>query len=150
MVRVLVGAKRRDRRDRPRPLVAQVRAHCGLGGQPSACVFQSEFSPLDETATPFIDLAGASGVLYRFRKAEGQLPPIGGNFVCVRHEDGGPRVVGCGKARTLARALAEEMRELGARGDLYIRLNVSAALRDFEHEDLVAALPQPFTVYPTD
>ena len=101
-------------------------------------------------AAPFIDLTGASGVQYRFRKVDGQLPPIGGNFVCVRTEAGAARVIGCGKARTLARALAEEIQGLGAQGDLYVRLNVAGALRDTEHEDLVAALPQPFTVYVSD
>jgi hypothetical protein len=101
-------------------------------------------------ATAFIDLVGASGAQYRFRKVEGQLPPIGGNFVCIRQEAGAVRVVGCGKARTLARALADEIKGLGAQGDLYIRLNVAGALRDSEHEDLVAALPQPFDVYVSD
>lgn len=101
-------------------------------------------------AEPFIDLVGASGAQYRFRKIEGQLPPMGGNFVCVHRDTDGLRVVGCGKARTLARALAEDIKSLGAQGELYVRLNVSGALRDSEHEDLVAALPQPLTVLVSD
>jgi hypothetical protein len=47
----------------------------------------------------FIDLFGATGGAYRFRKAEGALSPIGGNFVYVRQLDGAARVVCCGKAR---------------------------------------------------
>ena len=100
--------------------------------------------------TPFIDLPGASGALYRFRRFDGQLPPVGGNFVYVREDDGAARVVGCGKTRVLAQALAANPRRGGEAGELYVRLNVASALRDAEHADLIAALPQPYTLYETD
>jgi len=100
--------------------------------------------------TPFIDLAGASGALYRFRRFEGQLPPVGGNFVYVVEDDDAVRVVGCGKTRTLLRAQTSDPRGSGQGAALYIRLNVAGALRDFEHQDLIAALPQPFAVYDAD
>ena len=41
-----------------------------------------------EDVKPFIDLTGASGEVYRFRRLEGGLSPIGGNFVYVREVDG--------------------------------------------------------------
>jgi hypothetical protein len=134
----------------PRPAPSPEKLARTVNRPARTVVISSEFNPLGETAL-FIELVGASGARYRFRKVDGHLPPIGGNFVCVRTErGGGSRVVGCGKARTLARALAEEIHQVGPKGDLYVRLNVSGALRDSEHEDLVAALPQPLAVYVSD
>ena len=100
--------------------------------------------------TPFIDLPGASGALYRFRKIEGLLPPIGGNFVYIREKDGVAQVLGCGKSRALGRTLATDMAANGQEGDLYVRLNVAGAKRESEHQDLIAALPEPFTIYETE
>jgi hypothetical protein len=100
---------------------------------------------------PFIDLIGASGAAYRFRKAEGGLSPIGGNFVYVRDVDGMPRVVCCGKARSIGWVLTKRTwfdDENGEPGDqLYVRLNATGTIRRSEHEDLVAGLPRPFTIY---
>jgi hypothetical protein len=100
---------------------------------------------------PFIDLTGASGDVYRFRRAEGGLSPIGGNFVYVREVDGGPKVVCCGKARSLASVLMGRVwpADENAKPDdvLYIRLNASGRTRDAEHEDLVAGLPRQFVIY---
>lgn len=94
---------------------------------------------------PFIDLVGASGALYRFRRfEEGPMPATGGNFAYVRDDDGAPRIVGFGKARTLAHALAGAGRR-DSEGELYIRLNVVGSVQDSEYEDLVTALPEPFT-----
>ena len=95
----------------------------------------------------FIDIPGASGALYRFRKVEGQPPAMACNFVYVRERNGAPHVVGCGKARTLAEAVAVDVKSRGQEGQLYVRLNVSGAKRDSEHEDIAAALPEPFVVY---
>jgi hypothetical protein len=99
----------------------------------------------------FVELVGASGAAYRFRAPDGALPSIGGNFVYVRLAEGLPRVVCCGKARSLAWGLAaREWRkdDNAAPGDqLFIRLNAIGTIRDREHEDLVACLPRPFTIY---
>ena len=93
-----------------------------------------------------VDLTGVSGAVYRFHRFEGgQIPATGGNFAHVQEKDGARRVVGFGRARSLIQALAGpngEPRE--AEGDLYVRLNVVAALQDSEYEDLVGALPEPF------
>ena len=99
----------------------------------------------------FLDLVGASGTAYRFRKPDGAVSPIGGNFVYVREQDGAPRVVCCGCARSLGWALSKPIwlsDENSAQDDqLYIRLNAIRNTRTNEHEDLVAGLPRPFVIY---
>jgi hypothetical protein len=99
----------------------------------------------------FIDLVGASGAAYRFRTLDGALSPIGGNFVYVRTEGEVRRVVCCGRARSLAWALSQPIwlrDNNAAEGDeLYVRLNAIGTTRANEHEDLLAGLPRPFTIY---
>jgi hypothetical protein len=99
---------------------------------------------------PFVDLAGASGELYRFRRAEGGLSPAGGNFVYVREVDGETKVVCCGKARSLTSVLMGRIwiSDENALPDdtLYIRLNAASRVRDAEHEDLIAGLPRQFVI----
>ena len=100
---------------------------------------------------PFVDLTGSSGDVYRFRRSEGGLSPIGGNFVYIRDADGETKVVCCGKARSLASVLTGQVwssDEHALPGDaLYIRLNAASRVRDAEHEDLVAGLPRQFVIY---
>jgi hypothetical protein len=99
---------------------------------------------------PFVDLAGASGEVYRFRLAEGGLSPAGGNFVYVREEGGETKVVCCGKARSLTSVLMGRIwiTDEHAQPDdtLYIRLNAASRVRDAEHEDLIAGLPRQFVI----
>lgn len=99
----------------------------------------------------FIDLVGATGTAYRFRKPDGALSPIGGNFVYVREHEGARRVVCCGRARSLGWALSKPAwfsDENAAPDDqLYVRLNAIAHTRNGEHEDLLAGLPRPFVIY---
>jgi hypothetical protein len=101
----------------------------------------------------FIDLVGASGTAYRFRQVQGGYPPTGGNFVFVREEGEGVRVVCCGKAPMLIPTQIEKAwskDELHQEGDhLYVRLNVATLTRDTEHDDLVDGLPRPFAIYET-
>ena len=98
-----------------------------------------------------IDLIGATGAVYRFRKPDGALSPIGGNFVYVRDQDGAPRVVCCGRARSLGWGLNRRdwySDENASAGDqLFIRLNAIGNARHSEHDDLLAGLPRPFTIY---
>jgi len=100
-----------------------------------------------------IDLRGASGVTYRFRRS-GWQSPIGGNFVYVRLVDGKPSVVCCGCARSLGRSLIDPIWPLDENaqpGDLlYVRLNAASSTRQSEHEDLVSGLPRPFVIYEND
>jgi hypothetical protein len=88
----------------------------------------------------FIDLRGASGAAYRFRRADpAALPATAGNFVYVREEAGEPEVVCCGTALslTLAADLSRNMKDRYGATDLYIRLNVARAVRLGEHQDIL-------------
>jgi hypothetical protein len=93
--------------------------------------------------TRFLDVPGASGARYRFRRTDAgdDLPVNAGNFVAVT-EESSPRYLACGTARSLARAAPAIREGLGeSRGAvLFIRLNVSRVVRDAEHEDIVAAV----------
>jgi hypothetical protein len=97
----------------------------------------------------FLDLAGASGLTYRFHRVErtDQLPAIAGNFAYVRGEGRSFSVVGCGTADTLLRAgdhWPEAIEAYQADG-IFVRLNVSWKTRGREHEDIVLKL-QPAMV----
>lgn len=96
----------------------------------------------------FIDLRGASGAAYRFRRADpAALPATAGNFVFVREDEGGPEIVCCGTALslTLAGGLTRNMAERYGANDLYIRLNVARAVRLGEHQDIVEQARPPST-----
>jgi hypothetical protein len=87
----------------------------------------------------FIDVMGASGSAYRFRRfsGAGRHPPIAGNFVLV---DRGRKILALGMLEDLSRApqvLAERMN--GA--ELFTRLNISRRVREAEHADLVDGRP---------
>jgi len=88
-----------------------------------------------------IDLAGASGVAYRFRLwPEGAAhPPMAGNYACVRMHGERIEIMGVGDALDLSR-LREELpkRVRDVEPLIYTRLNVARATRAAEHEDLVA------------
>jgi hypothetical protein len=96
----------------------------------------------DRRNEPTFDFEGESGELYRFRQIpEPQfLPGAGGNFICARAEGKTVSVVTMGAASDLRAALSlcdKAMREQQA-DRVYIRLNISGAVRRAEHEDLVA------------
>jgi hypothetical protein len=90
----------------------------------------------------FVDLRGASGTFYRFRlwPEGGAHPPIAGNYVVVREEPAGLKVLLAGITSDLSQAAAESRkataRDSAAR--LYTRLNVARAQRTAEHDDIVA------------
>lgn len=98
----------------------------------------------------FLDVPGASGTQYRFRRAEmAELPITAGNVVAV--SGGGPqrRFLLCGAAPSLNRAapaLETALRET-REAELFVRLNVSRATREAEHADIVAAV-SPETDFP--
>lgn len=88
----------------------------------------------------FIDLRGASGAAYRFRRADpAALPATAGNFVYVREEGGELVVLGAGTALSLTSAagLQRNMADRYGDADLFIRLNVARAVRKGEHQDIV-------------
>lgn len=93
--------------------------------------------------TDLVDLLGASGVRYRFRRAEpGALPAMAGNLVVANGPPSRLKVQFCGGARSLAQAgpAISEMLSAHRGARLYIRLNVARAIREAEHADLVAGL----------
>jgi hypothetical protein len=96
----------------------------------------------------FLDVPGASGARYRFRRVRlTELPVTAGNVVAFGAN--GRRALLCATARGLARAagpLREALRaHRGVR--LYIRLNVAREVREAEHADIAAAL-NPQSVLP--
>jgi hypothetical protein len=106
------------------------------------------------TVSSFIDLVGASGAAYRFRRLSEALTAIGGNFVYVREQGEEKKVVCCGKTRSLWRALNKPVwaSDENSHPDdhLYIRLNAASGARDKDHDDLIAGLPRPFVIYEMD
>lgn len=90
----------------------------------------------------FVDLRGASGSLYRFRRwpEGGAHPPIAGNYVVLREEPEGFKVLVAGVTSNLSQAAAECRKVLAkeAGAQLFTRLNVARALRGAEHDDIVA------------
>lgn len=93
--------------------------------------------------TEFVDLQGASGAHYRFRRADlAALPAMAGNAVVAGGPPGRLKVLFCGSTRSLAGAAPAISQTLaGRRGArLYVRLNVARATREAEHADLVAGL----------
>lgn len=97
----------------------------------------------------FVDLRGASGSLYRFRlwPEGGAHPPIAGNYIVLREDEGGVKVLLAGVTSDLSQAAFESRKALAKdpAGRLYTRLNVARAVRTAEHEDIVAEY-KPATV----
>jgi hypothetical protein len=91
----------------------------------------------------FLDVTGASGATYRFRRiGVDALPATAGNLLVVA---GAPSRLSyrlCAAARSLntaGAAIAPRLAEVrGAK--LFVRLNVSRVVRDAEHADIVAAV----------
>ncbi len=91
----------------------------------------------------FLDILGASGASYRYRRATlDQLPPTAGNVVAVISEPSKRRFLVCGAARSLNRVRPELEAILQANpsADLFVRLNVARATREAEHADVAAAV----------
>ncbi len=105
----------------------------------------------DEPAA-IIDLSGASGASYRFRKMDrpDSLPASGGNFVCTTGQGAQLTLVCAGTASNLGQARETCATALSQHGatELYTRLNVTAAVREAEHLDIVALHPPTWTVWP--
>jgi hypothetical protein len=88
----------------------------------------------------FIDVSGASGQVYRFRRVAGPaaLPRMAGNFLFVRAGLDGPVVVGCGSSNdlTLAQALWPRAIETQFADAIYVRLDVARRPRSETHADI--------------
>ena len=83
----------------------------------------------------FIDISGASGNSYRFRRwpTSGVHPPIAGNFALVAERT--RRVLAVRVADDLSR-VRQDLDGLPRRTALFTRLNVARCQREAEHADL--------------
>jgi hypothetical protein len=90
----------------------------------------------------FVDVPGASGAQYRFRRTTpAELPPTAGNLVVTAGPAGRRQVLLCGTSHSLVQAAPAAREALDGDPDagLYVRLNVARATREAEHLDIVAA-----------
>lgn len=86
----------------------------------------------------FVDVTGASGTAYRFRRwpGAGRHPPIAGNYVLVVER--GRKILACGMLEDLSHA----SRLLAPKGAaLFTRLNIARQVREAEHLDIAAGHP---------
>lgn len=95
-----------------------------------------------------LDFTGKSGQLYRYTLLEEGHPmwPSGGNFLYVRGGEKGPEVLFAGEAESLFRgydARWEEAKSHHGATQIFLRLNISGAVRRAEQEDIVAQHQPP-------
>jgi len=90
----------------------------------------------------FLDVPGASGTRYRFRRTTvAELPAAAGAVVAVAGPPARQRFLLCAATPSLSRAASAIDATLQSRSaQVFIRLNVSRAVRDAEHADIVAAI----------
>ena len=88
----------------------------------------------------FVDLTGASGASYRFRRvADGETQQrIAGNYAVLKVRAAGFTVRFVGSTNDLSQARAECPAEVLKGAHLYVRLNVPRAPREAEQADLAA------------
>lgn len=101
-----------------------------------------------------IDFLGASGATYRYQARDGQrLSPSGGNFVFTRETEDGMAVVYVGEVENLLAMADDRWSEAQTRfgaTHAFVRLNVAAAVRRHERQDLVAAYAPPMNAAEAD
>jgi len=91
----------------------------------------------------FLDIPGASGTPYRFRRTTpAELPAMAGNLLVAVGAAPRLKVIFCGSARSLARAAptVAEILQANRNAGLFVRLNVARTVREAEHADIVAAV----------
>jgi hypothetical protein len=95
-----------------------------------------------------IDCRLESGEHLRFSlfKEGRPLSPMGGNYLYVKDTEDGPRIIFAGQTDNLAlhaqTRWAEAQGQFGAEG-VYTRLNITQAVRQREHGELIDALEPP-------
>jgi hypothetical protein len=99
-----------------------------------------------------IELAGKSGVRYRYTRLEEErfLPPAGANFVIAQETSDGPHVVYAGETDNLAnqtwRSALETARKTYTDAKILTRLNVTRAVREAERVDLIEHYQPPMNL----
>lgn len=90
----------------------------------------------------FLDVPGASGAVYRFRRAQvTQLPATAGNLLVVTAAKGRRHYHVCAAVQSLGLAAAlPPVAERPRGAQVFIRLNVARTVRQAEHADIVAAV----------
>src|SRR5580658_4647652 len=95
------------------------------------------------TLRDFVDVVGASGVIYRFmRLREGHpLSPMGGNYIYTRFEGDGFEMIYAGEVGNLMREARSRWVEAERQGadQIFTRLNISERVRQLELADIVDA-----------
>lgn len=98
------------------------------------------------------DFAGKSGQTYRYTLLEGQtIWPSGGNFIYVKTTKQGPQVIFVDETESLFRGLRDRWEEARAEHgatDIFLRLNVTGAVRRAERDDIVANYQPPMNPQP--
>ncbi len=126
---------------RPRVNVMTMRPQ-GRKIAPTASLIPRMTSPSE-----LLELQGASGARYRFRRVKdpAALPAEGGNFVYVRHLDEGAQLIASGAAESLHQAKTFWSKAVERHGadSIYVRLNIASKQRLFEHGDIAEAHPTP-------
>lgn len=93
------------------------------------------------------DFAGASGQTYRYTLLEGQtIWPSGGNYLYVKKTKTGPQVIFAAETESLFRGYGsrwEEAKSEHGATDVFLRLNVTGAVRRAERDDIVAHYQPP-------
>jgi hypothetical protein len=89
----------------------------------------------------FIDVRGASGSTYRFRRwpERGAHQPMAGNYVLVTRSP--QKLVAVGVLEDLSQAptvLGERLKGC----DIYTRLSIARRMRESEHEDMAREHPE--------
>ena len=90
----------------------------------------------------FLDIPGASGAHYRYRRSTvAELPATAGNLVAVVGASSKRRYLLCAAVRSLnqARPTLEAVLRDNPAAKVFIRLNVARAAREAEHADVVAS-----------
>ena len=101
----------------------------------------------------YVDVAGASGRIYRFMRLKDGRPlsPMGGNYVFARHTGSRFEMIYAGEVQNLMKDARERWNEASQRyqvSDLYSRLNISERVRQLEHADIVDATHPPMNATP--
>jgi hypothetical protein len=99
------------------------------------------------TVPEHLELQGASGARYRFRRVKdpAALPAEGGNFVYVKFTEAHPLVIACGVGETLHQARdlwPRAVEQFGAEA-IFVRLNIARKHRVDEHDDITNAHDLP-------
>ena len=104
--------------------------------------------------TRLIEIAGASGVRYRYTRLDEEraIPPSGANFVIAQVTEEGPSILYAGETDNLSRGswreALKQAKALYGDANVLTRLNVTSAVRRAEREDVVQAYRPPMNAEP--